>query len=138
MPATIPSRFSQNCERHDVKVVVDVRQNPVSRKKGFSRSTLSTFLAANDVEYIHESELGVPVQLRKQLKTGEQQLSGYFEGFRSYLTKCGVALDRLYDLAIRKRCCLICLEHLPEECHRSVVAEAVEARNGHKLRVVHV
>jgi uncharacterized protein (DUF488 family) len=118
--------------------VIDVRQNPVSRKKGFSRSSLSAFLAANDVDYIHESELGVPLRLRKQLKSGEQELAGYFAGFREYLTSCGVALDRVYELAVEKRCCLICVEHLPEECHRSIVAEAVEARNGHKLKVQHL
>jgi hypothetical protein len=32
--------FLAKLREHDVEVVVDVRQNPVSRKKGFSRSTL--------------------------------------------------------------------------------------------------
>lgn len=130
--------FLGKLREHDVKVVVDVRQNPVSRKKGFSRSKLSAFLTANEVEYVHECELGVPAALREQLKAGEQDLGAYFEAFRHYLTGLGDALDRLYDLATRKRCCLVCVEHLAEECHRSVVAEAVEVRNGHKLKVVHV
>ncbi len=123
---------------HEVRVVVDVRQNPVSRKKGFSGSKLSTFLEANAIEYVHESQLGVPVDLRKQLKAGAQSLAAYFEGFRDYLARRGDVLDRLYDLAITKRCCLICLENRPAECHRHIVAEAVEARNGHRLKVVHV
>ena len=130
--------FLETLRKHEVRVVVDVRQNPVSRKKGFSRSKLSAFLTANKVEYLHESELGVPVELRRKLKAGQQTLAAYFAGFREYLTGRGNALDRLYALATMKRCCLICAEHLPEECHRSVVAEAVEARNGRKLKVVHV
>ncbi|MHB1034845.1 MAG: DUF488 family protein, N3 subclade [Pirellulales bacterium] len=133
-----PESFLAKLRDHDVEVVVDVRQNPVSRKRGFSRSKLSAFLTAHDVEYVHESELGVPVQLRRQLKTGEQDLGGYLERFRAYLAGCGVVLDRLYVMATQKRCCLICVEHLAEECHRSVVAEAVEARNAHKLRVLHI
>jgi hypothetical protein len=44
----------------------------------------------------------------------------------------------LYGLAIKKRCCLICVEHLSEECHRSVVAEAVASRNGHKVEIHHI
>ncbi len=133
-----PDSFLAKLRQHGVEVVVDVRQNPVSRKKGFSKSKLAAFLTANDVEYVHEGELGVPVALRNQLKAGDQRLAGYFAGFRECLADRGVALDRLYELATRKRCCLICLERLAQECHRSVVAEAVEARNGHKLEVVHV
>jgi uncharacterized protein (DUF488 family) len=133
-----PESFLAVLREHGVEVVVDVRQNPVSRKKGFSRSALSAFLTANNVEYTHESELGVPVQLRRQLKTGEEELSGYLECFRDHLADCGVALDRLYERASKKRCCLICVERLPAECHRSIVAEAVAARNGRDLRVQHL
>jgi len=130
--------FLGKLKEHDVSVVVDVRQNPVSRKKGFSASKLSAFLIDHGVDYVHVPELGVPVALREQLKAGEQDLGAYLDGFRDYLAGCGDALDRLYGLAIKKRCCLICVEHLHRECHRSVVAEAVQARNGHKLKVVHV
>ncbi len=133
-----PESFLAKLREHDIQVVVDVRQNPVSRKKGFSRSKLAAFLAAHDVEYVHESKLGVPVVLRKQLKSGETDLADYFRVFRDYLAGCDVALDKVYQLATQKRCCLICVEHRAEECHRSVVAEAVEARNGHKLKVLHV
>ena len=114
--------------QHEVEVVVDIRQNPVSRKKGFSRSKLSAFLAANHVEYIHVSELGVPVHLRRRLNSGEEVLSAYLEAFRVYLSNCGGALDRLNDLASTKRCCLMCVERLHSQCHRSIVAEAVKAR----------
>ncbi|MBN2130431.1 MAG: DUF488 domain-containing protein [Sedimentisphaerales bacterium] len=133
-----PMSFLAKLREHDVKVVVDVRQNPVSRKKGFSRSRLSAFLAAHDVQYVHESELGVPISLRRKLKSKEENLDRYFVGFRDYLAGCGAALDRVYELAIQKRCCLVCVEHLATECHRSIVAELVEARNGHALKVVHV
>jgi uncharacterized protein (DUF488 family) len=130
--------FLSTLRLHDIRVVVDVRQNPVSRKKGFSRSALATFLAANEIEYIHESEFGVPIGLRRKLKAGEETLASYLDSFRTYLTDHGEALDRLYSLAIQKRCCLLCAEHRPEECHRSVVAEAAVDRNGHLLEVVHV
>ena len=42
---------------------------------------------------------------------------------------------RIYELAVGRRCCLICLEHSPEECHRSVVAEVVQRIDGSRLRV---
>ena len=130
--------FLSELRRHHVEVVIDVRQRPLSRKKGFSRSTLSEFLAANNVEYRHEAELGVPAELRSELKAGHQDLDSYFSVFRDYLVQHTEALDRVYELAVGRRCCLICLEHSPEECHRSVVADAVQERNGHRLQVTHV
>jgi uncharacterized protein (DUF488 family) len=133
-----PRSFLAELRQRDVEVVIDVRQNPWSRKKGFSRSKLSGFLEDNGVAYVHESELGVPVGLRKKLKAGQHEFHAYLDEFRSYLAEHGGALDRVYELAIEKRCCLICLEHRAEDCHRSVVAQAIEARNGHRLKVVHV
>lgn len=133
-----PAAFLRRLRGNGVDVVVDVRQNPVSRKKGFSRSSLSKFLIANGIDYLHEPELGVPVELRQKLKRGEQDLASYFQRFRQHLSEHPDPLDRVYALALRKRCCLICLEHLPQECHRSVVAQAVMERNGHRLTVVHI
>jgi len=130
--------FLSCLQGHGVKVVVDVRQNPVSRKKGFSRTKLAEFLNANGVEYVHAPKLGVPRDIRQLLRDGECELPEYFDRFREYLTEQDEAIEDLYALASQKRCCLICVEHSSEECHRSVVAKAVAARNGHKLEVVHV
>jgi uncharacterized protein (DUF488 family) len=133
-----PSSFLAALRQHDVCVVIDVRQNPVSRKKGFSRAALAAFLAANNIEYIHQAAFGVPIELRKQLKSGQCDLAAYFDVFRAHLSKRGEALNQLYELATRAQCCLMCAERLPEECHRSLVANAVENRNGHHLKVVHL
>jgi uncharacterized protein (DUF488 family) len=130
--------FVRALQSHCVRVVVDVRQNPVSRKKGFSRRKLSEFLAANGLEYRHEPRLGVPSDLRKRLRSGVFSLKSYFKDFRARLGRETDALDQLYRLASEKRCCLICLEARPEECHRSVVAQEVASRNGHTLEIVHL
>jgi uncharacterized protein (DUF488 family) len=130
--------FLSTLRLHDVRTVVDVRQNPISRKKGFSRSALAMYLATKKIKYIHESKLGVPIELRNQLKKGVLTLTSYLNDFRDYLTNHGDTLDQIYNLAVQEHCCLLCAEHLPEECHRSVVAEFVVNRNGHCLEVVHV
>jgi uncharacterized protein (DUF488 family) len=124
--------------QHGVEVVIDVRRNPISRKKGFSRSALSAFLLASKLEYLHERELGVPSDLRKRLRDGEQDLSSYLGDFQVYLNAHGDAVDRLYRLATGRRCCLLCVEQRSEECHRAVVAEAVASRNGRELRIIHL
>ena len=130
--------FLERLQRYKVKVVIDVRRTPLSRKKGFSRTALSGFLAAHDVDYRHEVELGVPNELRDKLKAGRLKLENYFEQFELYLANHVDVLDRVYSLATSQRCCLLCMESFPQDCHRSIVAKAIEARNGHKLQVMHV
>ncbi|MEX2317691.1 MAG: DUF488 domain-containing protein [Pirellulales bacterium] len=53
--------FLEKLRNNDIQTVVDIRQNPVSRKKGFSRSRLPEFLSDHGIEYVHVRELGVPV-----------------------------------------------------------------------------
>lgn len=125
-------------EQHRINMVVDVRRNPVSRKKGFSRTALSEFLRTNGLEYLHVRELGVPQPLRHQLRDGDCDLSEYFCGFRDYLKEQSTVLDNVYNLATEKRCCLLCVEECSDECHRSVVAAEVASRNGRTVEIVHV
>jgi uncharacterized protein (DUF488 family) len=130
--------FLEVLRQHDISVVLDVRRNPVSRKRGFSRTALCEFLRNNGVEYRHLRDLGVPQPLRHQLREGECELGDYLVEFREYLQGQSVALDEVYALATEKSCCLVCVEGNSEECHRSVVAEEVAARNGHTVKIVHI
>ena len=44
---------------HDVRLLCDVRNNPLSRKFGFSKGMLSHLLPKLGIEYIHIPELGI-------------------------------------------------------------------------------
>jgi uncharacterized protein (DUF488 family) len=133
-----PESFLRKLEEHEVQIVVDVRQNPISRKKGFSRSKLSEFLRQHGVEYRHMPELGVPRALRDRLRAGELDLMEYLSEFRTALERQQDALDAFEALAAAQRCCLLCLEHLPQECHRSVIADVLAERSGGKLKIAHI
>jgi len=52
------------------KCVLDVRENPFSRKPGFSKRPLSQALEANGIRYVHLKELGTPHPLRDAVKAG--------------------------------------------------------------------
>lgn len=129
--------FLWKIKNNGVEIVVDVRDKPISRNRGFSQSTLQPYLEKQGIRYVHQKELGVPEELRKQLKNGGN-LKDYFAAFRKYLRKQDDALGSLYELASAKTCCLMCLETKPEECHRSVVADALVRRNGKSLEVIHI
>ena len=50
-----------------VHMVIDVRNNPFSFKKGFSKKWLSAHLPEYNIEYINIPELGIPSKDRKEL-----------------------------------------------------------------------
>ncbi len=56
---------------HGVKVLIDVRRNPISRKKGFSKNSLAGFLRNELIDYIHMPELGISSDQRKNIKTDD-------------------------------------------------------------------
>lgn len=51
-------QFVRDLDSADIAVVVDVRLNPISRKKGFSKRTLAEHLAAAGIGYEHLPALG--------------------------------------------------------------------------------
>lgn len=112
--------------KEDVKVLCDVRKNPVSRKYGFSKTTLQNALETVGIQYEHLPELGIPGASRKDLHS----LEDYNRLFDSYekqvLSSSHNLLDMIYRLIQKKkRVALTCFERLPEYCHRARVADAV-------------
>jgi uncharacterized protein YeaO (DUF488 family) len=109
-----------------VAVVVDVRELPLSRKKGFSKSALSAVLAARGIEYVHMSALGCPKPIRQRYKL-DGDWPAYERSFRAHLKSQGAAVRAVADLARRRATCLLCFEADYSKCHRSFVARAAVA-----------
>jgi uncharacterized protein (DUF488 family) len=123
--------------RNRVVRVVDVRQVPLSRKRGFSKSALAVFLSTRGITYVGARELGTPVAIRRQYKA-----TGDFETlareYNAYLTTVDDRVGELYQMAVDERCCLLCFERDATMCHRSLLADAVARRNGRQFDVRHV
>ncbi len=119
-----------------VTTVVDVRLNPISRKPGFSRRRLEATLADAGIEYVHEKDLGNPVDNRAPFKAGDTSVGR--ERMRQILDDRGsAAIGRVVERAARERVALLCVEREHERCHRAVIAEAaVERRPAIEILVV--
>ena len=81
-----PDSFVARLRDHGVETIVDIRQNPVSRKRGFSKSKLERLLGENSIGYVHVRELGVPAELRNRLRSTECELDESFAEFAHYLS----------------------------------------------------
>ena len=117
---------------HKVEVLVDVREIPVSRKKGFSKSALAEAIAKKGIGYQHIKALGSPRPIRKQLKA-DWDYETFFSAYEDYLDGQSEALDTLSEIIEEnRRVCLLCFEKAHEQCHRSRVADRMaETFQGH-------
>lgn len=120
-----------------VEVVVDVRDMPLSRRRGFSKTALRETLAEHGVEYVHMRSLGNPKPMRDALKSGLafEEFTGLFATVLD--DRCD-ALDELRALAALRPVCLVCFEEDPTKCHRTLVAERVAALSDGALVVEHI
>lgn len=109
-----------------VQQIVDVREYPLSRKKGFSKNALSAALVAHGIEYLHMAALGCPKEVRHRFKA-DGNWRAYEKSFRTYLKTRSEAVRSLARLAGRKATCLICFEADYSRCHRNFVAHAAVA-----------
>lgn len=104
-----------------VDLIVDVRQNPVSRKPGFAKSHLERELPKHGIEYLHYPPLGTPPFIRAiYLELGNVGLA--LKKYSSYLEHRRGCLQSLLNTVWPRRFCLLCLEKDHNFCHRGVIA----------------
>ena len=125
--------------RHNVKLLCDVRKNPLSRKYGFSRSTLSRCVEKLGIAYVHIPELGIASEHRQDLKT-QADYDRIFDNYEATTLKHHESsLDKLYNLLqAHRRIAITCFEAEPCMCHRSRVAQAMARRSDGHYQVIDI
>ncbi len=122
-----------------VTVLCDVRRNAISRKYGFSKSALSRSCEGVGVRYEHLRELGIVSGKRRILETQADYDALFAEYRRDSLPKQSAAIGQIRDwIEAGERVALTCYERLPQQCHRSCVAQAVTMTLGHSSRADHL
>ncbi len=122
--------FVSRLSESNIEVLVDVRDLPLSRKKGFSKNGLNAAVSAAGIDYVHVKALGDPKPGREAARAGNHDL--FVEIFTKHIDG-EVAQEALSDLAgamSGKRVCLTCFERDHEGCHRKIVAERLSALLG--------
>lgn len=106
-----------------VEVLVDVRQTPLSRKRGFSKSTLSTALDAAGIAYLHLRALGNPKDNREAFRTGSLAVGRRRFAAHIASPEGEQALAEIAELARTRKVALLCFEADAKRCHRHVLLE---------------
>ncbi|MEI6149399.1 MAG: DUF488 domain-containing protein [bacterium] len=128
-------RFIKFLTCHHVKMLVDVRELPFSRKKGFSKTPLSAAVEGAGMRYTHVKALGSPADIRKKVKT-DGDYAAFFKAYDAYLETQDEALSTLGGMLEEyRRVCLMCFEANPAECHRSNIARHMAREFGNHVTV---
>lgn len=109
-----------------VEVIVDVRELPLSRKKGFSKNAFRETLSAAGITYKHIPQLGCPKPIRDSYRR-DGDWHAYTQGFLAHLESVEFEVRALAVMSRVSRACLVCFEADHNFCHRTYVARAARA-----------
>ena len=125
--------------KNGVTLLCDVRRNPFSRKFGFSKNILASGCDDVGIRYEHLPELGIASDQRQALTTQAEYDALFAHYKRTWLPTQGAALKKILTwIGTGERVALTCYEHLPHQCHRHCVAEALENEAGEHLTTTHL
>jgi uncharacterized protein (DUF488 family) len=104
---------------NDIRLLIDVRKNALSKKYGFSKSQLSRTCESMNIRYVHVPELGIDSEKRKDLHS----ISDYNRLFGEYETSILYSAEKSTSQILQylhefKRVALMCFEKEAVMCHR--------------------
>ncbi|MET3717085.1 DUF488 domain-containing protein [Pseudomonas sp. PvP001] len=132
-------RFFSLLKLSGSKKLIDVRLNNISQLSGFAKKDdLKYFLnEICNIEYSHIPDLAPTKTILKPYQQKEITWDAYAEKFMELMAsrriEKGLSPSDLDDS------CLLCSEHLPHQCHRSLVIEYLKSQwPGVELHVTHL
>ena len=129
--------FLEMLTAHGVQLLVDVRSFPMSRHNPqFNKDSLPEALSGVGIEYRHMPGLGGMRRPRPDsLNTGWR--NPHFRGYADYMQTPAFQahLLELIQLGAQKCTSIMCAEAVPWRCHRSLMSDALTAR---QIPVFHI
>jgi uncharacterized protein (DUF488 family) len=130
-------KFGEILLAHEIKVLVDVRSFPGSRRlPQFNKAELAESLGALGIEYRHEPRLGG----RRKPRADSHNTAWKNASFRAYADHMESeefrrGVEELLEVAGRERTAVMCAEAVWWRCHRSLIADYLKAEG---YQVIHI
>ena len=107
-----------------VERLIDVRALPLSRRPGFSKSSLAAALAEVGIDYVHLKALGTPKPGRDAAKKGDIATLRAVYADQLGLPEAQAQAAIMRGLTAEKPSALLCFERDPCHCHRTLLLAA--------------
>ncbi len=122
-----------------IKILCDVRKNPLSMKYGFSKSQLQKACEGLDISYIHLPNLGINSDKRQNLIT-QADYDLLFDDYRTVtLAQNHSAMNNILDLLEKNsRVAITCFEANHCQCHRGTLANQMITLPKWEYEVIHL
>jgi len=138
--------FLAKLQRAGVELLLDVRQRRGVRGRAYAWANaqrLEAALAEAEIDYTHLKELAPTTEMRRaQYRWDEKRgigkrnrtvLAPVYVGLYTTEILDRVDLDPIVKWIGSKNAALLCVERDPEACHRSLIAEQLQAEFGFKI-----
>jgi uncharacterized protein (DUF488 family) len=124
---------------NDVRILLDVRRNPLSMKYGFSKKQLLNSCKGIGIDYVHIPELGIDSAQRQNLEN-QIDYDKLFENYRNTTLKSGLDMRRRIIEYVEqyKRVALTCFEANVEQCHRYHLANSLISLKSWHYNIIHL
>ncbi len=129
--------FASTLKDENIKILIDIRYYPKSRKKGFSKNEMIKYFSNNGIKYIHLKKLGSPPEIRKKLRK-DKNYNSFFKKYKKYLEKQNEELNFLVNILKNDKTCIFCYEEDFRFCHRKTVASYLNLVNDEEINIIHL
>lgn len=124
-------------EDSNVTRIVDTRINNTSQLSGFAKGQDLAFFTKRilQADYIHSIDLAPTKELLEQYRKKKITWLVYEKEYLNLLDMRNIKSK--FDIESFHQNCLLCSEHLPDRCHRRLLAEYLQATHSN-ITIVHL
>lgn len=124
---------------NNIKTLVDIRNNPVSMKYGFTGRSLKHYVEETGIKYISIPELGIESRHRKNLDNQEDYINLFKIYENEILPQRNDKMALLENLIMQeKRIALMCFEKDEQMCHRGIASRYFQSYCNNKYGLSHL
>lgn len=125
--------------QNNIKLLIDVRKNPLSMKFGFSKTLLKRYCGNLGIEYIHIPEVGIDSSKRQELNT-QNDYDVLFDYYKKTVLKSTDNNQKQIISLLKKykRIALTCFEADKCQCHRLHLANNLKENIIFEYELIHI
>lgn len=132
-------KYLNKLVQNQIKLLVDVRKNPLSMKFGFSKTLLKKYCESLGIEYIHIPEVGIDSNQRQELNT-QEDYDALFDVYKKTTLEVTLSYQEKIITLLEKynRIALTCFEAEICQCHRKPLSESIKSNPKFNYELKHI